>query len=188
MGEGADYPEIEGWVAVLHAKLPKGTPLHRLGVSGSTAEEAVYEQVPRAEAARPDLVTIWLVVNDFRNEVPLGDYRLHLDEIVSRMTSTGATVLVGNMPELTSMPEFSDTHPDELRRATAEWNSVIKEVVTLRGAVLVDLLAASEEMGGDTSMLLSEDGFHPSTLGHLVLAEIFHHYYELVSSQTAKRQ
>jgi lysophospholipase L1-like esterase len=188
VGEGADYPENEGWVAVLHAKLPKGTTLHRLGVSGSTAEAAIYEQVSRAEALEPSLVTIWLVVNDFRVKVPLSDYRLHLDEIVSRMTATGATVLVGNMPELTSMPEFSDTHPDELRRATAEWNSAIKEVVTLRGAVLVDLLAASEEMEGDTSMLLSEDGFHPSTLGHLVLAEIFHHYYELVSSQTAERQ
>lgn len=173
---------------VLHGKLPKGTPLYRLGVSGSTAEEAIYEQIPQAEAARPDLVTIWLVVNDFRCDVPLDDYRRHLDEIVSRMTATGATVLVGNMPELTGMPEFSATQPDELRRATAEWNSAIAEVVTSRGAVLVDLLAASEEMEGETSMLLSEDGFHPSTLGHLVLAEIFHHYLELSASQIAERQ
>jgi len=188
VGEGADYPEDEGWVAVLHAKLPKGTTLHRLGVSGSTAEEAIREQIPLAEAVGPGLVTIWLVVNDFRAEVPLSDYRLHLDEIVRRMTATGATVLVGNMPELTSMPEFSSTPPDELRTLMATWNSAIEEVVTSRGAVLVDLLAASEEMEGDTSMLLSEDGFHPSTLGHLALAEIFHHYYELVSSQTAERQ
>lgn len=159
-----------------------------MGVSGSTAEEAIYEQLPRAEAARPDLVTIWLVVNDFRNDVPLDDYRAHLDEIVSRMTATGATVLVGNMPELTGMPEFSDTHPDELRRLAALWNAAIEEVVTFRGAILVDLMAASEEMEEDTSMLLSDDGFHPSTLGHLALAEIFHHYLELSTSQTAERQ
>lgn len=104
------------------------------------------------------------------------------------MTATGATVLVGNIPELTSMPEFSDTHPDELRRQTAIWNSAIEEVVSSRGAVLVDLLAASEEIGGDTSMLMSDDGYHPSTLGHLALAEIFHHYFELAVSvlQTAE--
>jgi acyl-CoA thioesterase I len=181
VGVGADDPATEGWVAVLHQKLPVGTRLHRLGVPGSLAREAIYEQLPHAEAVDPDLVTIWLAVNDFRGGVPLNEYRRDLDEIVRRMTATGARVFVANMPQLTSIPEFADRDPQELRMHTATWNATIDDVVRSHGAVLVDLLEASEEIGEDTALLVCDDGLHPSTLGHLAIAEIFLHYVELAS-------
>jgi acyl-CoA thioesterase-1 len=179
VGEGADDPSTEAWPLVLYDKLPAGTILHRLGVSGSTAEEAIAEQLPAAEAAEPDLVTIWLAVNDYRNQVSLPAYRKHLDEIVRRMASTGAEVFVANLPDLRGIPELSEgQHPSRLAAATSEWNATIAEIVLANGAHLVDLLAASEGMEEEMGVLISEDRFHPSTLGHIALAEIFFHHIE----------
>lgn len=179
VGEGADDPESEAWPVVIHSRLPQPAVLHRLGMSGSTAEEAIYEQLPRAEAAEPHLATIWLAVNDYRKQVPLENYRKHLDEVVRRMTGTGARVLVGNLPDLRGIPELAEgRNPSRLAAQMSEWNNTIAEVVLSNGAYLVDLLVASEGFDEDMSMLISEDRFHPSTLGHIALAEIFLHHIE----------
>lgn len=179
VGEGADYPDIEAWPVVIHDRLPKGTVIHRLGVSGSTAEEAITQQLPAAEEAGPDLVTVWLAVNDIRSQVPLESYRKHLDEIVGRMTATGALVFVGNVPDLRGIPELAESYePQQLTAFTAEWNATIAEVVLSNGAHLVDLQEASEGMEEDMDVLVSADRFHPSTLGHIALAEIFLHHIE----------
>lgn len=180
VGEGADDPGTEAWPIVIYDRLPKGTVIHRLGVSGSTAEEAIVEQVPAAEALEPNLVTIWLAINDIRHQVPLEAYRKQLDEIVRRMTGTGAQVFVGNVPDLRGIPELSESYrPEQLTMFTAEWNATIAEVVLANGAHLVDLQEASEGMDREEmQVLISEDRFHPSTLGHVALAEIFLHHIE----------
>ncbi|CAN5807329.1 hypothetical protein BH23ACT12_BH23ACT12_16190 [soil metagenome] len=179
VGEGADYPDTEAWPLVIHDRLPKGTVIHRLGVSGSTAEEALTEQLLAAEKLEPDLVTVWLAINDIRNQVPLEAYRKHLDEIVHRLTATGALVFVGNVPDLRGIPELAESYePHHLTRFTSEWNTNIAEVVLSNGAHLVDLQEASEGMEEDMDVLVSEDRFHPSTLGHIALAEIFLHHIE----------
>lgn len=179
VGEGADDPDNEAWPIVVHSRLPRGAVLHRLGVPGSTAEEAIQEQLPAAEACAPHLVTVWLAVNDYRNQVPLDAYRKHLDEVVRRMTGTGARVFVGNLPDLRGIPELSEgRNPHRLAAFTSEWNSTIAEVVLANGAYLVDLQEASEGMEEDMDILISSDRFHPSTLGHVALAEIFLHHID----------
>jgi lysophospholipase L1-like esterase len=180
VGEGADHPATEAWPVVLYDRLPAGSILHRLGVSGSTAEEAIYEQLPAAEAAKPTLVTVWLAVNDVRNKVPLEAYRKHLDEVVRRMTATGAEVFVANLPDLRGIPELrGSANPAHLASLMSEWNDTISEIVLANGAHLVDLMEASEGMEEEEmAALISGDGFHPSTLGHIALAEIFLHHIE----------
>jgi lysophospholipase L1-like esterase len=180
VGEGADNPDTEAWPIVIFDRLPAGTVIHRLGVSGSTAEEAIAEQLPAAEEIQPNLVTIWLAINDIRGRVPLESYRKHLDEIVRRVAATGAQVFVGNVPDLRGIPELAESYDEQqLKAFSSEWNDTIAEVVLANGAHLVDLQEASEGMDSeDMSVLISEDRFHPSTLGHLALAEIFLHHIE----------
>ena len=66
VGAGASDPEKEGWVPRLHASMPPGTQLVNVGVSGSTTSEALDQQLPVALAAKPDVVTVLLVVNNIR--------------------------------------------------------------------------------------------------------------------------
>lgn len=183
LGIGADDPETEGWVKVFHQRLPEGTVLHRLGLSGATAAEARSELLPHLErAGRPDVVTVWLAVNDFRLGVPLHEYLEHLGAILDSAAATGAAVFVGNLPELVGMPDFAHYHPDELSALIQEWNRAIADLATTRGAVLVDIMEASDGLGDERSYLLAEDRFHPSSLGHLALAEVFFHYFEMAGS------
>lgn len=173
VGVGADDPETEGWPALIYDRLPPGTRFLRLGISGSTAGEAVQAQLPHAEPASPDLVTIWLAVNDFNEGVPLGQYLSHLNEIVRRMTGTGARVLVANVPDLTGIPRYADVDPDALRSHIAQWNSAIGGVVDANGATLVDLWPSSQGLDEQPELLSDEDNFHPSTLGHQAIAGLF---------------
>lgn len=179
LGTGADDPETEGWVRVFHGRLPEGTVLHRLGAAGATAAEVRSELLPHLErAGKPDVVTVWLAVNDFRHRVPLDEYLGHLDEILGRAAATGAEVYVGNLPDLIGMQDFSDFHPDELSEEVRRWNEGIAKLAEEHGTVLVDIMQASEGLGDERSYLLAEDMFHPSSLGHLALAEVFFHYFE----------
>lgn len=180
LGVGADDPETEGWVKVLQARLPEGTVLHRLGASGATAAEVRAELLPHLErSGKPDVVTVWLAVNDFRSRVPLDEYLEHLGEIIGRAADTGAEVFVGNLPDLVGMPDFDHFHPDELREEVGWWNEGIARLAEAHGAVLVDIMEASDGLGDERNYLLAEDNFHPSSLGHLALAEVFFHYFEM---------
>jgi lysophospholipase L1-like esterase len=174
VGVGADDPETEGWVSRLHASMPAGTRLVNLGVSGSTLSEALAQQLPVALAAEPDVVTVWLAVNDERRGVPLERYARDLDELLGRLRATGALVLVGNLPDLTLLPggDPRGRPPEALRAEIARWNAAIARIARARGAVLLDLHSAWRELESH-SEYLGADGFHPSTLGHARLSELW---------------
>jgi lysophospholipase L1-like esterase len=173
VGVGADNPQTEGWPALIYDRLPPGSRFFRLGISGSTAREAVQDQLPHAESASPDLVTVWLAVNDFNEGVALGQYLSHLDEILRRVKATGARVFVANVPDLTGIPRYEDVDPEALRSHIEEWNSAIARVVGTNRAILVDLWPASQGLHENQELLSDEDRFHPSTLGHQAIAGLF---------------
>lgn len=174
VGIGAQNPSLESWVAILSSRLPSDTRFVRLGVSGSTAAEAVRAQLPAAKVARPDVVTIWLAGNDFSMNVPLEEYEKSLTEIIQGLKGEGEPrIFVGNLPDLTTVPAYL-THP---RQALAEklndWNQTIARVARENGAFLVDLHATSKAVGPANIGLTADDGFHPSTQGYKVIADAF---------------
>src|ERR687883_259921 len=64
VGVGATNPETDGWVPQLGQRLGPDVRLVNLGVSGSTLHQAIEEQLGPALEAQPDIVTVWLAVND----------------------------------------------------------------------------------------------------------------------------
>lgn len=177
VGIGADNPERESWVAELHRRLPGGSRLVNLGVSGALAEQAVNQQLPVALASGPDVLTIWMAVNDINARVDRERYRDHLATLVrSVRESTAATVLVGNVPDLRMLPFYQRVNRPGLAEEVARWNSTIADVCTETGAVLVDLHTEWKHLERP-DLLIGRDGFHPSTLGHTMLAELFHQRY-----------
>ena len=169
-GVGANVPERESWVAVLHARLPAGSRMVNLGVSGSLLRQALDQQLPVALDADPDLVTVWLAVNDLNARVPLDRYSADLDALLRALREqTDATILVGNVPDMSTLPAAGRMNLAPIPR----WNAAIEEVVVRNGAQLVDLRDAWREVA-EHPEYVSSDGFHPSTAGYVRLAERFY--------------
>lgn len=201
-GTGADKPATEAWPRVLATKLGQGgrqVNFTSLGFNGAQVAEARVSSAPKVEAMKPDLVTVWLNVNDLINQLRgLGStaaFEQQLGELVRRVRRGGAsTVLVANTPALDRLPAYLEClsptgtrcllppafrafvpRPEVLNALVAEYNRVTAGVVQREGAVLVDLHAASlkaREEGREAS-LVSADGFHPSTAGHAAVADVF---------------
>src|SRR5205085_9577223 len=95
VGVGARDPVTDGWVPRLGAHLGSQTRVVNLGVSGSTLAQAIDEQLGPALDAQPDIVTVWLAVNDLNARVPLEQYAVDLDNLLGQLEPTHARVVVG---------------------------------------------------------------------------------------------
>lgn len=173
VGTGARNPSSDGWVSLLHQKLTTGTRLANLGVGGMLLHQALDQQLPVAVDLGPNVVTVWMAVNDLAAGVSLDAYASDLDTLLGTLArETRARVYVANLPDLALLPAFRDRPPAELRAEVTRWNAVIAARAEANGAVLVDLYTGWAELR-DNPDLIGRDGLHPSTTGHRRLAELF---------------
>ena len=172
VGVGARDPETEGWVPRFGSRLGPNVRVVNLGVSGSTLAQALDEQVEPAVDAQPDVVTVWLAVNDLNARVPLERYAADLDTLLTQLEPTHARVLVGNVPDLGRVAAYRGIDPAPLEAEVARWNGVIADTTARHGDTLVDLYARWEQVA-DHPEYLSADGFHPSSEGYQALADVF---------------
>jgi len=173
VGVGADRPEAESWVAILHGRLPEGSQLLNVGVSGSLLRQAIDQQLPVALDSDPDLVTVWLAVNDLNARVPLERYGADLDTLLGTLRQqTRATILVGNVPDIARLPVYQQFDAEQVRAEVLRWNELIARTSERHGAVLVDLHTGWQELAGHPEYV-GRDGFHPSTEGYRRLAAVF---------------
>ena len=191
-GVGAGDPQREAWPRVLHNKALGASAYLNLGVSGSTVAEALAAQLPQALAAEPEVATVWLAVNDITHLVPVQAYEQQLGTLVHALRRDGRTqVLVGNVPAVQDLPAYRACLPGaaasavectlpvvpplaQVEATVAAFNAAIDRVVAAEGAQLVDLSARR-----DLTRLTSDDGFHPSTRGHRLIASTFAQELEL---------
>lgn len=182
VGVGADDPNTQGYVPLLIARLPAHSQALNLGINGNVVHSALTNELPAAIADRPTLVTVWMVGNDFRGCTPLDQYRADLNTLLAQLQSqTHARVFVANLPDMSQLPFFQNGAPQaaaclqgqttaQIRAQVVRWNVAIAAVAAQHGAVLVDLFSSS--LAGHPD-LVSRDGFHPSSAGYKVLADLF---------------
>ncbi len=180
VGVGATDPAKDGWVPRLGGLLGTNTQVVNAGVTGALLEDALRDQLPLALDRKPDVVTVWLGVNDFNALVPLATYSAQLDYLLGALRGrTHARVLVGNLPDLSrvtvysSWLDFLGIDPWPVRHEVQRWNASIAQVASKHGATVVDLYAGWSELAQHPEYV-SSDGFHPSTAGYARLAELFH--------------
>lgn len=171
-GYGVPDPATQGWVPQFAATLPARTRVVNLGVVGLTLHHALQVDLPVALDAHPDLVTVWLAVNDLLGGVPLTTYRADLHTLLARLRATGARVLVGNLPDLTLVPAAASRLGPNPAGTLAAWNAAIAQEARATGATLVDLFSGWQELAAHPEYV-GPDGLHPSVAGYARLAQIF---------------
>lgn len=173
-GIGTRDPDRLNWPAQLAADLPASTHLINLGEPGVTLAEARRSELPVVLGERPDVVVIWLAVNDIIRNVPLSAYSSELRQTLTAIheQSPQTPIFVGNVPDLTQIPYFSDWDRAALRAEVNTWNIAIAQACAMLGATLVDIYRAWGQPG-DHPDYVSDDGLHPSDQGAAALASVF---------------
>jgi lysophospholipase L1-like esterase len=183
-GAGSDQPLRDGWPRVLHrTAMPPGSIHVNMGIPGATVAQAMAEEVETTLQARPNLVTVWLNVNDLTRGVTAAEYERQLEQLVRALRGNGRIrVLVANTPPLDQLPAYQTGRlltdlpdPEVVQRLVAQYNEAIARVVQRQGAHLVDIhaLGMAARAAGTEASFISRDGFHPNTAGHAKVAEAF---------------
>jgi len=175
-GIGADDPATENWPTDLAAQLGSSVRLVNLGIPGITLNQALSVEVPITLDAHPDLITVWLAVNDLATNVPLDSYTHDLDLLVSRLQSAAphARIAIANVPDLLFVPYFSNIpEPQTLFSQVQAYNAAIASVVKRHHVILVDIYQQWSQLRNHPEYI-SDDGLHPSTLGYSQIAALFY--------------
>lgn len=176
VGIGSNIPGSQGYVPLIAAHLPRGSHLINLGISGIHLHEALTEELPLALTTSPNLITIWLVANDFVGGVTYNDYMHDLNTLLQQLhTSTHSRVVMADLPDLTRLPAFANETPAQkshMLNAIQEWNTGIAQLAKRYGVVLVDLFSQGSLLTAHPEYI-SIDGFHPSPSGYVQLANYF---------------
>ena len=184
LGIGADDPNTQGYVPIIISRLPKTAGALNLGVLGITLHDALTQELPQVIQAQPNLITVWLVGNDFKDCASLKKYGADLDNLLAQLqTKTHAQVFVANTPDMSALPAFqgSSIIPlgpcfttmslADIRTLAQQWNAVIDPIVAKHGDTLVNLFVSA--LGSQPDLVSRTDGFHPSSKGYALLADLF---------------
>ena len=175
VGVGASDPATGSWPALVAARLPAESPPYiNLGVSGSLALQAVTQQLPGAIAQKPNIVSVWLAVNDLNATIEPASFADSLGLIVDGLVQkTGATIFVGNVPDLRSVPVYAGTDKARLLAGIQAYNDVIAAIAARSSprVRVVDLFTGSAALVSTATV--SQDGFHPSDEGYRLIADRF---------------
>lgn len=176
VGVGSSQPGSQGYVPLIGAKLPAGSRTVNLGLSGIRLHEALTQELPIALTLSPNLVTIWLVANDFIGGVSYASYMHDLNTLLSELHArTHAALVMANLPDLTRLPLFANTNATvqtQTRQAIQHWNAGIASLAARYGVALVDLYGQGSTLTAHPEYI-SADGFHPSPAGYVQLAKLF---------------
>lgn len=172
VGVGVENPERDSWVAVLGRRLPQPARTVNLGLPGIQLRQAIEVGLPPALDAQPQLVTVWLVVNDVLAGIRLDQYQADLDRLLGRLRSgTKAYVAVGNIPNPPDAVPYLGLQPAQRRALAATWNAAIAATVREHEAILVDLYQRWPLAENPT--FIGPDGLHPTVAGYRSLADTF---------------
>ena len=164
-----------GYVARLFKRLGThrpGSKLINLCVSGATTSEVLRDQLDSGVRAAPQLVTLGIGINDIGYGLSVDEFSRNFDEILARLkNNTRATIVVTNIPDISSAPRIPATMRGEYHQRIVEFNRRLAEIAAAHGAIVFDVYSVTHEQLPSHPEYFSGDGFHPSDQGYELWAE-----------------
>lgn len=122
-------------------------------------------------AVKPDIVTLFIGINDIHGNVPAEQFRENYSQILTRLTQeTDADVYVINLPYIGTKNLINLPYRYYFNWRTQQYNEIIQELATQYNVTYIDLYTSHEP-----NSLLNEyyagDFFHPNAIGYNLWAE-----------------
>lgn len=164
-----------GYVARLFKRIVErrpGSDLTNLCVSGATTSDVLRNQLKSGVLATPNLVTLGIGINDIGHGLSVEQFSKNYDEILSRLRNgTKATIVITNVPDISSAPRIPEIIRPEYQRLIIEFNSKLEEIAARHGVIVFDVYTITREQLPAHPEFFSGDGFHPSDKGYELWAE-----------------
>jgi lysophospholipase L1-like esterase len=156
---------FRGWADRVAEELDARTPefsYANLAIRGRLIQQIDDEQIEAAIDLKPDLITLCAGGNDVIRGGDPDKLAGHLDTMVARLDTTGATIVLFTGPDVGDTPVMS-----LLRGRVAIYNENVHTVALRHGAVVADIWSLRQLHRKD---MWAEDRLHFSPLGHHVIA------------------
>jgi len=165
--DGDDSVGVLGFADRLAATLDAlhpGLQYANLAIRGRRIRDVLDDQLPRALAMRPDLITVCVGMNDITRPGLLFDRAMaDLDLLHDRLAESGATVVTTTFPDIARIVPIGRILSSRMLRT----NEAIVTAADRYGFKLVDLYSAPSMTQPDT---WSDDRVHGSPKGHMLFA------------------
>jgi hypothetical protein len=159
MGSNGTIPGVSGgstprqWVDLVRESLGEGVIAYDFTRSGCTVEEAQREELAAAVAVTPDVVSMLLGPDDFRDAENLGSFERRLWHILTTLHDAGSIPVLASLPDLRNLPSLAQEEDQTaLTEEFQTWNVALARLVAAAGGELIECSA------GSTAGLFTEDG------------------------------
>jgi lysophospholipase L1-like esterase len=162
-------PAYQSFPTLLARRLEADSPFHvkviNLGVNGHTTADLIRDELPHADAAKPDIVTVLIGVNDYVQGISKADYRARLRQIYAALNTLG-------LPEgrivAVSIPDFSYTpqgpsfgKPEDIQAGIKAFNDIAADEAPKAHLLYADIFDVSRSGMGQQGWVAG-DGLHPA--------------------------
>ncbi|HYO92054.1 MAG TPA: SGNH/GDSL hydrolase family protein, partial [Pyrinomonadaceae bacterium] len=148
-----------------------GSKLTNVCVSGATTEDVLRRQLEQALAARPNLITLGIGINDVGRRMNVETFARNYETIIKRLKTANAPIVVTNIPDVSLAPVVPLNERAEAARRIMLFNERIAEIASRYDLLVVDAFKATRETIPTRPDFFSDDGFHPSDAGYEYWAE-----------------
>jgi len=157
-----------GWVDHIEDALGPAVIPYDFTRAGCTAEEAQREELAAAVAIAPDIVSILLGPDDFRDAEDLGSFERRLWHILTSLRDAGCIPVLASLPDLTSLPSLAEEDREALAEELRSWNAAIARLTAAAGG---EFVGCPTDPAGD---LFTEEGsrYILTTAGHRWFASL----------------
>lgn len=164
-----------GYVARIFKRIEamrSGSTLTNLCVSGATSADVLNRQLEQGMAAGPNLITLGIGINDIGHGLEIEEFADNYDAILKRLKEgTRATIVVSNLPDISSAPRIPPTLRSEYQQRIIMFNRKLEEIANHHGVVIFDVFGITHEQLAQHPEYFSADGFHPSDPGYELWAD-----------------
>jgi len=163
----------EIWVRILANRLAvsRHVILDSFAVGGSMAHNVLADQVAPAVETEPDLVLVSVGANDVLRGVPARVFRSNLEQVISALAATGATVVQSGVGVMGTVPRLYPPLSSIMSRRSGQFDRIHREVAANHGAHVIDQRSDDAALWNRDRSLWAEDYFHVSAAGHARWAE-----------------
>ncbi len=141
-----------------------------LAVSGATTRDVIRVQLPQMPAFAPDLVTVFVGINDLTHGRRRAAYLADLDRLLTTLDVVPAVVLT-DVAALCCCPLLSPIDRALCRSVRHWFNAAVPTVVTRHRAHLAAISGALTPYFTQNPALWAADGYHASDAGYRLWAE-----------------